>query len=47
MMEFKTRIQHVDETDEEFMTALLQLYRAANPEAKSEVVHSAVKRKFL
>ena len=47
MMEFKTRIQHVDETDEECMTALLQLYRDANPDAKSEVVRSAVKRKFL
>ena len=47
MAEFETRIQHFDETDEEFMTPLLQLYRAANPEAKSEDVNSAVKRKFL
>ena len=47
MTEFETRIQHIDETEEEFMTALLQLYRAANPEAKSEDVNSALKRKFL
>ena len=47
MTEFETRIQHIDETEEEFMTALLQLYRAANPEAKSKDVKSAVKRKFL
>ena len=47
MTEFETRIQHVNETEEEFMTALLQLYRAANPEAKSEDVNSAVKHKFL
>ena len=47
MMEFEIRIQHIDETEEEFMTALLQLCRAANPEAKSEDVNSVVKHKFL
>ena len=47
MTEFETRIQHVDETEEEFMTVLLQLYHAAKPEAKSEDANSAVKRKFL
>ena len=47
MTEFKTRIQHIDETEEEFMTVLLQLYHAANPEAKSEDVNSAMKCKFL
>ena len=46
MTEFETRIQHVDETEEEFMIVLLQLYRAANPEAKEDV-NSAVKCKFL
>ena len=47
MTEFETRIQHIDETEEEFMIALLQLCCAANPEVKSEDVNSTVKRTFL
>ena len=47
MTEFETRTQHVDEMEEEFMTALLQLYCAANTEAKSEDVNSAMRCKFL
>ena len=47
MADFEQRIQHVDESEEEFMTSLLQTFRAANPSAKNEEIDRAVKRKFL
>ena len=47
MPEFERRIQKLDESEDELMTNLLQLFRAANPEAKTEEINRAVKRKFL
>ena len=47
MAEFERRIQKLDESEDELMTNLLQLFRAANPEAKTEEINRAVKRKFL
>ena len=47
MTAFERCVQKIDESEEEFMTHLLQLFRAANPKAKAEVVNHAVKRKFL
>ena len=47
MSEFVQHIQHVDESEEEFMTSLLQTFLAANPSAKDDEIDRAVKRKFL
>lgn len=47
MSEFEQRIQHINESEEEFMTNLLQTFRTANPSAKDEEINRAVKRKFL
>ena len=47
MTAFERCIQKIDESEEEFMTHLLQLFKAANPKAKTEVINHAVKRKFL
>ena len=47
MTEFERRIQKLDESEDELMTNLLQLFRAANPEAKTEEINRAIKRKFL
>ena len=47
MTAFERCIQKIDESEEEFMTHLLQLFKAANPNAKTEVINHAVKRKFL
>lgn len=47
MSHFEQRIQKVNESEEEFMTSLLQTFRAANPSAKDEEIARAVKRKFL
>ena len=47
MSEFEQRIQNVNESEEEFMTSLLQTFRAANPSAKDDEIDRAVKRKFL
>ena len=38
MMEFESRVQHLDETEEEYMLALIKLFKAA---------YGAMKRKFL
>ena len=46
-LQFKTRIQQIGKSEDEFMTALLQLLRVANPSAKNEDVSRAVKHKFL
>eukprot|EP00795_Rhopilema_esculentum_P009397 gene9397-biopygen10865 len=47
MTAFERCIQKIDESEEEFMTHLLQLFRAANPKAKTDIINHAVKRKFL
>ena len=47
MTEFEREIEKQDESEDELMTNLLQLFRAANPEAKTEEINRAVKRKFL
>ncbi len=47
MSDFEQRIQHLNESEEEFMTTLLQTFRAANPSAKDDEINRAVKRKFL
>ena len=47
MSNFEQRIQRVNESEEEFMTNLLQTFRAANPSAKDDEIDRAVKRKFL
>ena len=44
---FERRIQRLNESEDEFMTSLLSLYRAANPDANTEEIKRAVKRKFL
>ena len=47
MKEFECRSQNVDETEEEFMFALYNLYKQANPDQAAAVQLTAVKRKFL
>ena len=47
MMLFENRKQRVNESEEEFMLALLRLYQAANPEQAAAVTLLAIKRKFL
>ena len=47
MTEFERRIQKLDESEDELITNLLQLFRAVNHEAKTEEINRAVKRKFL
>ena len=47
MTAFERCIQKINESEEEFMTYLLQLFKAADPKAKTEVIKHAVKRKFL
>ena len=47
MTAFGRCVQRIGESEEEFMTHLLQLYKAADPQAKTNVINHAVKRKFL
>ena len=47
MADFEQRIQNIDESEEEFMTSLIQTFRTANPSAANEEINRAVKRKFL
>ena len=47
MAMFESRIQKVNETEEEFMLDLLKLYQTANPDHAAAVTLLAVKRKFL
>ena len=47
MSQFETCIQQIGESEDEFMTAFLQLFCAATPSAKNEDVSHAVKHKFL
>ena len=47
MTAFERCVQRIGESEEEFMTHLLQLYKAADPQAKTNVINHAVKRKFL
>ena len=44
---FERCVQRIGESEEEFMTNRLQLYKAADPQAKTNVINHAVKRKFL
>ena len=47
MREFEARTQKVDESEEEFMFELYNLYKRANPAQSVAVQLTAVKRKFL
>ena len=47
MTAFERCVQRIGESEEEFMTHLLQLYKAADPQAKTNIINHAVKRKFL
>ena len=47
MTGFETRVQGLGETEDEYMLALIKLFKAANPDAKTEDIIRAVKRKFL
>ena len=47
MTGFETRVQGLGETEDEYMLALIKLFKAANPDAKTEDINRAVKRKFL
>ena len=47
MADFEQRIRNIDESEEEFMTSLIQTFRTANPSAANEEINRAVKRKFL
>ena len=44
---FEARIKKINESEEEFMLALLMLYKTANPNHDAAVTLLAVKRKFL
>ena len=47
MQEFENRMQRVDESEDEFMLELVQLYRSANPQVPDAEFQKAIKRKFL
>ena len=47
MAAFEVRLQHLEESEDEFMLDLVKLFRAANPDVTPEVFDTAVKRKFL
>ena len=47
MTGFETRVQGLGETEDEYMLALIKLFKAANSDAKTEDINQAVKRKFL
>ena len=47
MTAFECRMHRLNESEDEFMTSLLSLYRAVNPNAKTEEINRAVKLKFL
>lgn len=47
MVEFENRVQKIDETEDEFMLALLKLYKSANPGVNNEELQRSVKRKFM
>ena len=47
MAAFEIRIQHIEESEDEFMLVLARLYRAANPNIATDALDVAVKRKFL
>ena len=47
MTAFERCVQRIGESEEEFMTHLLQVYKSADPQATTNVINHAVKRKFL
>ena len=47
MATFEQRIQNTGESEDEFMFALVRLFKSANPDADQGVLDQAVKRKFL
>ena len=47
MTTFETRLQGLNETEEEFMLISVKLYKATNPKVKAEESNSEVKQKFL
>ena len=47
MIAFERCVQRIGESEEDFMTHLLQLYKAADPQAKTNVINHAIKCKFL
>ena len=47
MKNFETRVQRIDESEEEFMLDLVKLYGLANPTHNAAIKLAAIKRKFL
>ena len=47
MTAFECCVQRIGESEEEFMTHLLQLYKAAGPQTTTNIINHAVKHKFL
>ena len=47
MTTFEHCVQRIGESEEAFMTHLLKLYKAADPQAKTNVINHVIKRKFL
>ena len=47
MVEFETRTQQLEESEDEFMLVLSKLYRFANPEQNAVAQEASIKRKFL
>ena len=47
MCMFENRIQKPDESEDQFMLELVQLYRSANPGAPDREFQKAIKRKFI
>ena len=47
MKKFETRVQKIDESEEEFMLDLVKLYGLANPTHDAAIKLAAIKRKFL
>ena len=45
MIVFENRIQQVNESEDKFMLELVQVYRAANPQASNEELQKSVKKK--
>ena len=47
MQEFESRIQRIGESEDEFMLALVKLYKTADPSATEPVARKAIKRRFM
>ena len=47
MSQFETRILGINESEDEFLLALQQLYAAANPETDTKSMNLAMKQKLM